>query len=64
MNFRIPPILKYQYYSVKQCQLQKQCSNENKFILTRQKEVVRSARALSHELRPCFLDGERIYGTM
>ena len=30
----------------------------------RHKEVVRSARALSHELRPRFLDDERIYNTM
>ena len=33
------------------------------FILVRHKEVVRSVRALSHELRPRFLDGERIYST-
>ena len=34
------------------------------FILAKHKEAVRSARALSHELRPRFLDGERIYSTM
>ena len=34
------------------------------FILARHKEVMRSARALSHELRPRFLDGESMYRTM
>ena len=34
------------------------------FILTRHKEMVQSARALSHVLRPRFLDGERIYRTI
>ena len=31
------------------------------FILARHKEVVRSVRALTHELRPRFLNGERMY---
>ena len=34
------------------------------FILARHKEVVRSVQALSHVLRPRFLDGERIYRTI
>ena len=34
------------------------------FILAKHKEVVRSARALSHVLLPRFLDGERIYSTI
>ena len=34
------------------------------FILARHQEVVRSVRALSHLLRPRFLDDERIYSTI
>ena len=34
------------------------------FILVRHQEVVRSARALSHVLRPRLLDGERIHSSI